>query len=431
MLASGRRLSVLSWETRPDLMLSREAARPRPDPDVPDGQDGGERPAGPWWRGAVLFGSVAAVLWVLSWVSVSHLSFSTTYPGERFLPHQPWLDGWARWDSGWYREIAENGYSLVTGRQSSVAFFPAYPVSMRVLGAVLGGPLQAGILLTLAAGLTVAVAAWTWFGRRLSPAAAWTALCLLLLYPYAFYLYGVVYADALFIAAVAGAFLLLDADRPWLAGVAGALATAARPIGIVVVAALTVRAVERRGVIPWSPARFASAPAGSAGRAWWRDAGVLVAVAGLMGYCLYLSRRFGDPFAFATVEEYWGQRPGPVTWLKLDFFKGITEFGDPTAWVAYVAHAVVTFAALAFVPRVFRRFGWGYGVYSLLVVGLAAFSTKDFFGMGRYVLAAFPCFAAAAEVLVDHPRMRTLALVVSGVGLVTMTSFFARGSYLS
>ena len=410
-------------------MLSREAAPPRSDPGSPDG----EQAAGSWRRGAVLFASLAAVLWVVAWVSVSHLPFSTTYPGQRFLSSQPWLDGWARWDSGWYREIAENGYSLLPGRQSPVAFFPAYPLAMRVLGAVVGGPLTAGIVLTLAAGLTVAVGAWTWFRHRLAPPAAWTALCLLLLYPYAFYLYGVVYADALFIAAVLVAFLLLESDRPWLAGVAGAVATAARPIGIVVVVALAVRALERRGAIRWSPARFRSVPRpGAPARpAWWRDAGVLLAAAGLGAYCLYLSRRFGDPFAFATVEKYWGQEPGPETWLKLDFLKGVTEFGDPTAWVAYVAHAAVTLAALAFVPRVFRRFGWGYGLYSLLVVGLAAFSTKDFFGMGRYVLAAFPCFAAAAEVLVDHPRARTVVMAVSGAGLVTMTSFFARGSYLS
>jgi len=91
----------------------------------------------------------------------------------------------------------------------------------------------------------------------------------------------------------------------------------------------------------------------------------------------------------------------------------------------------VVVVALAFVPRVFRRFGWGYGVFSLLAVGLAAFSTKDFFGSGRYVLAAFPCFAAAAELLVTHPRLRAWAVGTSAAALMVMTSLFARGSYLS
>jgi hypothetical protein len=99
--------------------------------------------------------------------------------------------------------------------------------------------------------------------------------------------------------------------------------------------------------------------------------------------------------------------------------------------VAYVSHPVVTVAALALVPLVFRRFGWGYGVYCLLVVALPALSTKDFFGMGRYVLAAFPCFAVAGELVADHPRVRAWVLGASGAGLVVLTSFFARGSYLS
>ena len=428
-------------------MLSREAAPTRPGRGE---RAGAEHEAGPWWRAALLFGGVAALLWAVAWVSLAHLPQSTTYPGERFFPHQPWVGGWARWDSGWYNHIADRGYFFDEAGQSPVAFFPAYPLAMRLLGAVVGSSLVAGILLTMAAGLAVAEAAWTWIGERLSTRAAWTALGLLLLYPYAYYLYGVVYADALFVAAGLAAFLLLERDHPWLAGLAGAVATAARPIGVVVVAGLVVRALERRGVFPRGrpdggidrdavplPGGAGDAPASrplvDLRRLRWGDAGVLLSIGGLVAYCVYLGVRFGDPLAFASAERFWGQGAGLRTWFKLDFVENVTDVGDPTAWLAYVAHPVVTVAALALVPRVFRRFGWGYGVYSLLVVGLAAFSTKDFFGMGRYVLAAFPCFGVAGELVAERlrPRARTWVLGASGVGLVVLTSFFARGSYLS
>jgi Gpi18-like mannosyltransferase len=351
---------------------------------------------------------------------------SATYPGERYFPRQPWLAGWARWDAGWYREIAEYGYSLVPGRQSTVAFFPAYPLAMRALGALLGNTLVAGIVLTAVAGLTAAGAFWAWCSERLSPAAAWTALALVLVYPYAYYLYGAVYADAMFIAAGLGAFVLLEHDRPWLAGLAGAVATAARPLGVVVAVGLVARALERREVFSHRRPRRLHLD-----RLRAKDAGVLVALAGLAAYCAYLAVHFDDPFAFATVEQYWGQGAGPRTWFKVEFFENITNLSDRSAWLAYVAHPLVTVVALALVVRVFRRFGWGYGVYSLLAVGLAAVATKDFFGMGRYVLAAFPCFAVAGELLADRPRLRAGALAASGAGLVVMTSFFARGSYLS
>jgi len=393
----------------------------------------------------VAFGALAVVLWVVVGASVAWLPFAHGRTG--FFPGSPWLEGWVHFDSGWYREIANHGYSYNPGRQSSVAFFPAYPLAMRAGGVLVGSTLLAGILITLAAGCAVATMVWTWFSDRLSPAAAWTALGLFLLYPYAFYLFGAVYADALFIAAVLGAFLLLEGDHLWLAGLAGAVATASRPVGLVVVVGLVVRALERRGVFPRGrvdggiggpPAPSSNGEPGTARpalvdrrRICWRDAAILISAAGLGAYSLFLARRFGHPFLFAEVEKYWGQGAGPHTWLKVEFFKGVTNFGDPPSWLAYIAHPVVVIVALAFLPRVFRRFGWGYGVFSLLAVGLAAFSTKDFFGSGRYVLAAFPCFAAAAEMLVTRPRLRAWALGMSGTALIVLTSLFARGSYLS
>ncbi len=421
-------------------MVSRQAARP--DPGVDDApQD--RRPAAPWWYGALAFAVAVVVVWLVAGLSVAWLPWSHARTG--YFRNSPWFEGWVHFDSIWYLDIANNGYSYNPGRQSSVAFFPAYPLAMRGLGAVLDNRLLAGIVLTVVAGSAAATMVWMWLRDRLSPPAAWTALGLFLLYPYAYYLYGAVYADALFIAALLAAFLLLESGHVWLAGLAGALATASRPVGLVVVVGLAVRAMERRGVFPRGridggvagraevagPEAAGRVPLVDFRRINWRDAPVLLSVVGLGAYSMFLARRFDNPFLFAEVEKSWGQGAGLRTWFKVEFFQNVTNFGDPPSVLAYLAHPVVVFVALAFVPRVFRRFGWGYGVFSVLAVGLAAFSTKDFFGSGRYVLVAFPCFAAAAEVLVEHPRVRALALGVSTCGLLTMTSLFARGSYLS
>ena len=67
----------------------------------------------------------------------------------------------------------------------------------------------------------------------------------------------------------------------------------------------------------------------------------------------------------------------------------------------------------AFIPRVFRRLGVGYGMFVFIAVVLTAVSTKDFVGMGRYTLAAFPCFTMAAEVLFRRPVLMRATLVVS------------------
>ncbi|MDQ6910767.1 MAG: hypothetical protein M3Z84_08315 [Actinomycetota bacterium] len=378
-----------------------------------------------------MFGAIAFVVWLIAILSIQWLPWSP-HPRDNSFPGEPWFESWVHWDAGWYYSIAETGYFYTPGstadKQSSVAFFPAYPLAMRAGALVAGDSLRAGIFITLAAGASVAVLFWTWLRERLRGPPAWTALALLLVFPWAYYLYGVVYADALFAAAILASFVLLEKRHPWLAGAAGAVASAARPVGIVVIIGLVIRALEINGVFDdgWRHPKWPAAV-----KALRHDGGVLLSAAGLGGYCLYLWSRFGNPFVFAEAEKAWGQGAGPHSWFKIEFFNNVTNFGGGLSWVAYMSHPVVTLTALALVPFVFRRFGLGYGIYSLLIIGLAAFSTKDFFGMARYALAAFPVFAVAGEMLADHPRVRAAALSVSALGLVILSSMFARGTYLS
>ena len=160
------------------------------------------------------------------------------------------LEGWVRFDAGWYRSIAEDGYYFRGDReQSSVAFFPVYPLVMRAFHSVFGGDTAAwGIFITLLSGLTVAVLFYRWCVARLGEVGARYALAMLLLWPYGWYLFGAVYADALFIALVIAAFSLLEKDRIVLATVLGAIATATRPVGLAVVVGLFARELERQGV---------------------------------------------------------------------------------------------------------------------------------------------------------------------------------------
>jgi hypothetical protein len=404
-------------------MLSNRPAPARP--AVPP-QAAAETGAPEVWRAVGAFLAVAVVLYLVMGLVAPRLpAASGPHLAPPFSGHR-WLKGWAQWDSGWYWSIASHGYSWVRGRQSTVAFFPAYPLAVRAVARPLGNAYVAGVVVTLLSGAAVAALLLVWLRDRLQPAAAEAALGAFLLFPYAFYLYGAVYADALFVAAILGAFLLLEADRPVLAGLAGAVATAARPLGIVLVVALVVRALERRGAL---------GPAGGGllnlRRARPADAGVLLSVLGLVAWCVYLWSRFDDPFAFATAQAAWHQGAGPETWLKVQFFHDIGDLRSPRAWVLFMAHPVLTVAAACLVPRVFRRFGAGYGLYVALLIGLAALSTKNFFGMARYLLAAFPCFAVLGEILVERASLRRFVLPASGLGLVALTAVFGTGYYLS
>lgn len=362
---------------------------------------------------AVVFGVVAVALFAVSQLSVAFLP-SAPVPGHGF-PDHPGFDGWTRWDTDWYNRIARLGYYYNgPGEQSAVAFFPGYPAAMRLVAFVVRDTLVAGVVVTYAAGFAAAALLWRWCRAALGARAARLAVAVLVLYPFAFFLFGVVYSDALFLAAALAAFVLLEEDHPWLAGLAGAVATASRPVGVAVTVGLAVRAVERRGGFR---------------RLRWRDAGVLLSVAGLAAFMALLWYRFGDPLAMTKVyaADGWYRSVDLETALKLRWFRLLRDGGLlDAANLALTLQGFLTVVALALVPVAGRRFGWGYGVYALGVILIPLSGTSDFLSMGRYVLAAFPCFGAGAAVLASRRWLAAGWLGASAAGLAVMASTFAR-----
>lgn len=379
----------------------------------------------------------AAGAFVVVWFSQSYLDLASYYRPE--LDAAPsfrgdaLVRGWIRWDAGWYAQIATEGYSYDLDRQSPVAFFPLYPLLMRGLGALSLDIYLAGILITLASGFAVVVLFSRWCRSHLTRTEAWTALLCLVLYPYAFYFFGAVYADTLFVALALAAFVALERRHPLLAGSFGFLAALTRPVGIALLVGLALVLLEQRGVIgrhadgttPWRERLRRLRPA---------DAGVLLPGAGLLAYMAYLGSRFGEPLAFARAQSApgWNLDPGPATWFKVriwDLLTGVVV--EPPGFVqGAIVQGVIGLACLAAVPAVVRRFGWGYGAYVAIVVGFSVISLKDFQGLGRHVPAAFPVFAVWGAWLAPRP-FRLIVLTASALGLVALTSFYARGYYLT
>ena len=90
-------------------------------------------PAGvPGWHGdrppyGLILAGYAVIVVVLT-IAVTITSKAPEYPSVQTGP--AWLDGWFQFDSVWYYTIATNGYSYTPGRQSSIAFFPTYPMAV-------------------------------------------------------------------------------------------------------------------------------------------------------------------------------------------------------------------------------------------------------------------------------------------------------------
>lgn len=417
------------------------------DRSTPEADD--RRGVSPLWVAAIGFIAVSAVLLLLGRLALQH---QVAIGRQEFEPGTGWFGQWVRWDGNWYYRIAHDGYDWRSGPQRAVAFWPSYPMSIRGLTLLTHDEYDSGLIITWCSGLTTVLLLARWCADRMTRMAAIAAVVTLLVFPYAWYLHFSVYGDALFAACAIGAFLLLERDRTILAGLLGAFAAAGRPMGLAVVAGLFVVALERRDVLV--PMLAASgepdAPAETRWtrvRRWWhvpralrftdlrpKDAGVLLAVLGPLTYMAFLWHSEGTPFAFADAESApgWDHAPGPRTWFKLNVLNGIRTVGLTRETTGMVFHGLLTVGAILLIPKVIRRFGWGYGIYCVVLIGIPAISSKDFYGLGRYMLAAFPVVAVAGGWLADRPVwMRAGVWSVSGALLAFIGYSYARGLYVA
>jgi len=385
---------------------------------------------------------VAAVLVVVVALSEHLLDRYSGYPIGRLHFPGSWLfEGWVRYDGGWYRDIVAHGYRYNgSGAQANVAYFPGYPIVMWGLTQVVRNSAVAGITLSFASGLASIVLFERWCRTRLDPRTVRLSVVVVLVYPFAWYLFGTVYADSLFLVLALAAFLLLEADHPVLAGLVGALATATRPVGIALVVGLVLVAIERAGGFR----KLRSLRA--------RDFGVVLSLLGLISWSAYQGIRWGNPMLFTDIEGApgWDQASGIRTWAKVTFFQRMRHLpgwlGDsmhsttthsPRPWtestysLSILLQALMLIGAIFLVRLVWRRFGWGYAGYVASIIVVAAVGTKDFFSVGRYLIGAFPLFAAGAVMLVDRARTRVVVLAVSAVLLALLASGYARGYYLA
>lgn len=361
--------------------------------------------------------------------------------GGRLLPYQGiryYLDGWDQFDGPRYEEIARVGYSYVPGRASNIVWFPGYPLAMRLVHLVVDDLAAAGVVASMVGGVLAVVAYWAWLtDRSMAGTARASAFLLLLLYPYGYYLFGVVYADSLCVGLTIAAFVLVARGRLVWGGLVGALATLTRPTGPALVVGLVLLGLQGDGVLTvpadargWV-ARLALPIQIQRDRLRAASFAPLLAVGGLVSYATYLWVRWGSPLLFVTNERYYHPEDRPI--LKKAFVYKVLHFGDdPTYAVTIIGQALVVAMVIACVPAVCRRFGFAYGAYVAVLVAIPTLTTGDFMGTGRYLMAAFPVFALLGERLGEgSPTLRRAVLGTSGALMVFASWAFSRSWYLT
>ncbi len=400
-----------------------------------DGAERNDRCRQSVWRPIAIWTSIAALLLVGQ-------TMASRWPDESSWSPWPWrganwyLSAWSQFDGPEYLRIVTEGYSYVPGVRSNIVWFPLYPNIVRLVDTAVGNPLVSGVLVSLAGGLASAIAVWGWLGvsqftDRRSRTYAFLSV---FLYPYAWYLFGPVHSDSMFLALTVTSFLLVERRALLAAGVVGALAVATRPTGMAIIPALFVLGLERTEVLTCAPGTSAwlarwRIPTRPNWDSWrLRNLGPLVSLSGLVAWMLYLGIRWGDPLAFKTNQTVYHPSPMPV--LKLPFLLRWRDFEDPAYVLTTTLQAGLALLVVCCIPAVIRRFGLGYGLFCGALVAIPTVSTADFMGTGRYLIAAFCVWALIGEWLSTR-RLGWVVIASSGALMTTFAMLFARSWYLT
>jgi hypothetical protein len=214
----------------------------------------------------------------------------------------PWLNIWNHWDAWWYLSIVEKGYSYVPGETSNAAFFPLYPLTIRLVSLPLGVRNQvawalAGFLISHAALLIALLYLVRLVRLDYDHQVAARAVLYLLAFPLGLYL-SAVYPESLWLALVVPAFYYARRGRWWLACVLAAGAPLTRPLGVLVAVPLLVEYLAGRGFDPRRPSLRDLRP-----DVLWIG---LIPLA-FLAWCYYLYQLSGDPLFIRNVHEPWNE----------------------------------------------------------------------------------------------------------------------------
>jgi Gpi18-like mannosyltransferase len=285
-------------------------------------------------------------------------------------------------DGQWFRLIALDGYDApyVPGNWSEYPFFPLFPGIAGALMQLGTADLAALIGVSWFASLIAGAGLYRLASTHLSPTAARWSVWVFVLAPGALSMV-LAYSDSLFLAGAIWALVAADSRRWLLAGTIAVCATASRPNGVLIVAALLVAVIVARA--GWRAALSVSVPSA-----------VFV-----VGWLAYLEAHVGDPLVFWSAKDAW------VELSVLDFLT------DPFGSRVALTHVVVFGIALVAYASRLRRQPLAWAVVTVLVV--APPMLLGVVGLARYAVLAFPMQLAVADVLAARGRNWVIGYLVT------------------
>lgn len=310
---------------------------------------------------------------------------------------------WGRWDAVHYLSIATHGY-----QGTDMAFFPLFPLLIRIVGTFTGNHLIAGLLISNASFFFGLLFLYKLLEHEYDRAVARRAIFYVSIFPTAVF-FSAVYPESLFLMLTVASFYYMRSQRWWMAGLIGFFAALTRPEGLLLAVPF---------VIEWY-ARYHSEPRrGVRGML----AGLLIPL-GLGFYMAYLWVLRADPLYFSHVQKYWG-RQFAMPWVSvMNSFTTMTHAVMGQTVANQALEIAFTALMISVLLTGWRRLRFSYVAYMALSI-LVPMCTSSLMSMPRFALVLFPMFAILAR-WGDRPWANNLIVAFSLPLLGLFTVLFA------
>jgi hypothetical protein len=345
-------------------------------------------------------------------MTVLHLAVSAVYrlPLRGAETPDLWsiVLAWNSWDAQHYVRIAEEGYHVGPGFP---AFFPLYPILIRAFDVIVpGGPLISALVVANLAAWGALVMLHRLADHEFGPRVAQRATWYLAAFPMGFYLF-IGYNESLFLLLAIAALYAGRRGHWWLAGTMGALSSATRLFGVLLMVPLAVEYLRQIG---WRP------------RGLRPDVlGIAMVPLGVIAYSVYCLIDLGSPLAFSIAQDQWGRQytfPGGA-WLTA-IEQGARHSILHPATLGAILDAGTTLAAVVLLVLCvkgrfkFRRdqiYLVAQGAITVLMLMSTEVGGRSMQSAARYSMEAIAIFLLLARM--GSRQWVDRAVIVIGIGL--------------
>ncbi|MFH0853372.1 MAG: glycosyltransferase family 39 protein [bacterium] len=326
---------------------------------------------------------------------------------KAFPGHEFW-DGWARWDSGWYSKIVEQGYSI-KGPQSSVVFAPLYPAVIRAVNPIVGNHWVAGLIISNLSFIVALLIILRLARLYLNKTAARLTIVYLLIFPTSLF-YSAYYSESLFLLWSSLSVYFYLKKRYFLTGLFGLFASLTRVVGIALFAAYII------GLVWQQKDKLKKITK----EVLW----VLLIPLGLIVFSIILHIQVGQPLAWLTYQSGWNGWDSSLVSFILSGSDGFMQIYN-WQYLDIIVSAVLLVFFIFFITKLAKRqdIDKALPAYSIILVMLP-FSNGSFISLARYMVVAFPTFMMLADYSQRSGIANRLILFLSSALLVVYSVLF-------